>query len=95
MKWIRDAVLDGRIDKAEHFDRRCAQKKFDPYWDPRSIVKSAVRCESREGQDQPEHDGTPWRVIGRDVDGYMSKLGVEAYVRDREKRVVLCSVMDD
>jgi hypothetical protein len=56
-------------------------------------VEHATRA--RPYDQEPQHGGTCWRVIGPDVDGARSvAVGVEAFLDRKRRRVVLITVME-
>ena len=57
-----------------------------------AVISRAKRCLPYDCM--PEHGGTTWRVIGPDLDGRQLAVGVETYVDEKKKAVVLITVFD-
>ena len=75
-----------------HFDKRCRERRYSIF-DAKRIAVTAKTCEP-----YPEAkllaDGTSWRVFGQDRDGEMAALGVEAFLDNFGRQVLLITIMD-
>jgi hypothetical protein len=68
------------------------ERGFDMF-DVLHAVEQATRA--RRYDQEPQHGGTCWRIIGRNVDGNRSvAVGVECFLDRKRRRVVLITVME-
>jgi hypothetical protein len=90
-RWTREAILAGRYEPAEHFDKRMLERKIEIV-DVQRVLKRGVRI--RPYDRLPDHGGTCWRVSGPDLDDKSEiSVGIETYDKDGEERVHLCTVL--
>jgi|SRR5579871_496695 len=88
-KWIREAVAAGRYSYPSHFSARLFERKVTLP----DVLCAVKRCRLVEPYTEPpHHDGTCWRVFGRDLDQRELGIGVEAYTDDSGRKVVLVTV---
>lgn len=81
-----------RFTPSVHFRERLARRDVTML-DVLHVLRRAATVEPHA--DPPRHDGTCWRVIGRDVDETRAiGVGVEAFTDDDGRRVALCTVID-
>jgi hypothetical protein len=91
LRWIQEAVEAGRYVPSVHFYDRLLERKID-IQDVFQAVENATVCVVYE-RGVPEHGGTCWRLIGRNVDGDEDvAVGVEAFLDKKRRRCILCTV---
>jgi hypothetical protein len=90
--WVREAMAAGRYIPDPHFEKRCRQRHYSIF-DAKRIAATARTCES-----YPEAkllaNGTSWRVLGQDSNGDMAALGVEAFLDNFGRQVLLITIME-
>ena len=80
-----------RYTPTVHFRERLARRQITML-DTLHVLRRAPLVEPHP--DPPLHDGTCWRVLGRDLDGDRTiGVGVEAFT-DEGRRLILCTVID-
>lgn len=89
--WISRAASSNRFELSSHAVERMGERRI-----LMSEVMSALQRPRRVEPypDMPRHGGTVWRVFGRRVgrdDGIA--IGVEAYVNQGYRALVICTVM--
>lgn len=88
--WAQEAITAARYLTDPHFDRRCRQRNIT-LRDAQNAIRRALRC-------APYADGTPlaggtcWRIVGPDLDGEETTVGVEAFEDHLGRRVLLITV---
>ena len=75
-----------------HFEKRCRQRRFSVF-DAKRIAATATTC-APYGEAEILAGGTAWRVLGRDSDGDPAALGVEAFLDNLGRRVLLITIME-
>lgn len=92
LAWTQTALRDGRYIPSIHFGERLLERGFDMF-DVLHAVEHATRVRSYD--QEPEHGGTTWRIVGRNVDGNRSvAIGVECFLDRKRHRVALITVME-
>jgi hypothetical protein len=92
LAWVKEAMAAGRYIPDPHFEKRCRQRGYSIF-DAKRIAVTATGC-------TPYADaailagGTAWRVLGRDSDGSPAALGVEAFLDNLGRRVLLITIME-
>ena len=81
----------GRYIPDPHFEKRCRQRRFSIF-DAKNIAATATVCSP-----YPEAEilagGTCWRVLGKDSDGDVAALGVEAFRDSFGRQVLLITII--
>jgi hypothetical protein len=90
--WVKEAMAAGRYIPDPHFEKRCRQRRYSIF-DAKRIAATATRCASYS-EATILAGGTAWRVVGTDSDGDPAALGVEAFVDNLGRRVLLITIME-
>ena len=92
LAWVREAMAAGRYLPDPHFEKRCCPRHYSIF-DAKRIAATARTCEP-----YPEAkllaNGTTWRVLGQDSTGDMAVLGVEAFLDNFGRQVLLITIME-
>lgn len=81
LRWIQQAVRDGKHEVTYHFDERCRERGLGLF-DAEQAIEQGRSCEAYVGM--PEHYGTCWRIRGPSIDGDEIVVGVEAFTRGKK-----------
>jgi hypothetical protein len=76
----------------KHFEDRCEERNFSIF-DAKHLIANATRCEPYV-TGTPRHGGTCWRIVGPDIDGTLTGLGVELF-RDHLGKVIAVVTLTD
>jgi hypothetical protein len=90
--WVKDATAEGRYIPDPHFEKRCRQRHFSVF-DVKHIAATATTCVPYL-EAKILAGGTAWRVFGRDSDGDPAALGVEAFLDNLGRRILLITIME-
>ena len=93
LRWIQDALREGRYTPGKHFGERLLERAIDML-DVFHAVENASSIAPYVPESGPQHDGTPWRIVGPppDDEGDPIGVGVEAYLDKKRRRVYLTTV---
>lgn len=91
LSWIKEAVRENRFFPTRHVVERGVLRGASLI----DVVAAIGRAASLEPYGAtPEHGGTCWRVHGKDADGRRLAIGVEAYLDEDHRWVVLITVIN-
>ena len=88
LAWAQEAIAASRYLTDPHFDRRCRQLSEQPVL---GQARRASHCAAYAGG-TPLAGGTCWRIVGPDLDGEETTVGVEAFEDHLGRRVLLITV---
>jgi hypothetical protein len=86
-------MASGRYIPDPHFEKRCRSRRYSIF-DAKRIAATATSC-SPYADATILAGGTAWRVLGTDSDGDAASLGVEAFLDNLGRRVLLITIMED
>jgi hypothetical protein len=90
LAWAQEAIAASRYLTDPHFDRRCRQRGIT-LRDAQNAIRRASHCAAYAGG-TPLAGGTCWRIVGPDLDGEETTVGVEAFEDHLGRRVLLITV---
>ena len=90
LPWIKEAIREGRYSRTKHLFDRMTDRTVSLV-DILCAIRSCSRAEPHG--DPPRHDGTCWRLHGKDLDGRHLAIGIEAYLDEGSRWAVLCTVI--
>src|SRR4051812_45895603 len=89
-KWIQEAVRSGRFTATDHVGLRLRQRRL-AMDDLLHAIEHPRQVEP--DPDLPRHGGSCWRWFGPDLDHEQEiGIGIEAYLDDRGRWAVLCTI---
>lgn len=92
LEWVKDAMNSSRYWTHPHFEKRC-RERGSTIFDARKVIETATECKKYDAP-RSHAGGTSWRLIGLDVDGVKTMVGVEAFKDYLGRRVLLITIMD-
>jgi hypothetical protein len=91
VEWVREAVQQGRyLTHEPHFGKRCRERGISLV-DAVNAIRNATACATYDGR-APSQDGTNWRVTGPCIEGTPITVGVEAFLDEQGRTVLLITV---